>query len=151
MILVAPILLTHEEIKEAQESQLVVHESFSSYTQLQPNTVRGMPTESGANTPLLFLVPHHAMQKYHYSVSLLNIATILNSLLMTAWADREDIRSEVAKVVAKENEAHRRVMLAEDGGSPDSVSPPKSPVKPNTGVRRLGTYTMTFTTISPKN
>ena len=39
-----------------------------------------------------------------------------------------------------------------DDNRVDNVSPPKSPVKPHTGIRRQGTLgAMTFTTISPKN
>jgi hypothetical protein len=63
-----------------------------------------MPVESGPYTPLLFLVPHHAMQKFHYSISLLNISTVLNSLLISAWIDREEIRRETERHHFKENE-----------------------------------------------
>jgi len=92
-----------------------------------------MPTESGPYTPLLFLVPHHAMQKFNYSVSLLNISTVLNSLLIAAWTDREDLRKDMQQYQGKENEASRRVMLIRELGSGKvaNISPPKSPVKPH--------------------
>ena len=63
-----------------------------------------MPVEAGPYAPLLFLVPHHAMQKFHYSVSLLNISTVLTQLLIAAWADREDLRKEMVRIYEKENE-----------------------------------------------
>mmetsp|Transcript_9980 Transcript_9980/g.12514 ORF Transcript_9980/g.12514 Transcript_9980/m.12514 type:complete len:104 (-) Transcript_9980:1251-1562(-) len=100
------------------------------------------------------MVPHHSMQKFHYSVSLLNISTVLNSLLIAAWTDRDDLRRELQLYQAKENETCQKAMLLSESGAnkTDSVSPPKSPVKPHTGIRRQGTLgAMTFTTISPKN
>ena len=44
------------------------------------------------------------MQKFHYSVSLLNISTLLTQLLIAAWADREDLRKEMLRIYEKENE-----------------------------------------------
>lgn len=96
VILVVPILLSHEEIKEATDENLFIqHERCPGYTAAQPHCVRGMPTESGPYTPLIFMVPHHSMQKFHYSVSLLNISTVLNSLLISAWTDRDDLRRDL--------------------------------------------------------
>jgi len=154
VILVLPILLTHEEIKEVSDEQLFTqHAPFEGYTQQQHQCVRGLPIESGPFAPLTFLVPHHAMQKFHYSVSLLNISTVLNSLLIAAWTDRDDIRRDMQRFQAKESENSRRVMLCNTSsktGSNDLL--PKSPVKPHSGIRRPGTLgAMTFTTISPKN
>ena len=113
IILVLPILLSHEEIKEADERSYIQHSAycFDGYTQAQPHCIRGIPTESGPFSPLLFLVPHISMQKFNYSVSLLNISTVLNSLLIAAWTDREDLRKEVQRIYAKENEAKRSVIL----------------------------------------
>lgn len=111
VILVAPILLTHEEIKEATDENLLhQHASFEGYTQQQPQCIRGIPTESGPFSPLIFLVPHHSMQKFHYSVSLLNISGVLNSLLIAAWTDREDLRKDMLRYQAKENDALRQQM-----------------------------------------
>jgi len=128
---VAPILLSHDEIKEADEPLLTQHAAFEGYTQQQPQCIRGMPIESGPYSPLLFLVPHHAMQKFNYSVSLLNISTVLNSLLLAAWTDREELRREMERVHSKENEFQRRLILLNDNQMPDSISPPKSPAKPH--------------------
>lgn len=73
------------------------------------------------------------MQKFNYSVSLLNISTVLNSLLIAAWTDREDLRKDMQLYQGKENEASRRVMLIREPGSGRvaNISPPKSPVKPH--------------------
>ena len=107
--------------------------------------------ESGPYSPLIFLVPHHAMQKFHYSVSLLNISTVLTQLLIAAWTDREDLRREMERIQGRENDHHRRVFLR-DCDSPDINHSPTSPAIPRNGFRRQGTLgAMTFTTISPKN
>ena len=152
VILVLPILLSHEEIKEADEKHFTEHAMFSGYTQQQPQCVSGMPIESGPYAPLLFLVPHHAMQKFHYSVSLLNISTVLTQLLIAAWTDRDDLRREMQHQYERENDSYRRVILQNSSNQPDNISPPKSPAKPHTGIRRTGTLgAMTFTTIAPKN
>jgi hypothetical protein len=71
------------------------------------------------------------MQKFNYSVSLLNISTVLNSLLLAAWTDREELRREMERVRNKENEFQRRLILISDNSMPDSISPPKSPAKPH--------------------
>ena len=71
------------------------------------------------------------MQKFNYSVSLLNISTVLNSLLLAAWTDREELRREMERVHSKENEFQRRLILLNDNQMPDSISPPKSPAKPH--------------------
>ena len=150
----APILLTHEEIKEAEEANLIQHASIEGYTQQMSHCVRGIPIESGPYSPLIFLVPHHTMQKFHYSVSLLNISTVLNSLLIAAWTDRDDLRAESKRHLARENDVYRKMMLKSENAllQPRNISPPKSPVKPHQGIRRTGTLgAMTFTTISPKN
>lgn len=111
-----------------------------------------MPVESGPYAPLLFLVPHLSMQKFHYSVSLINIVTVLNSLLIAAWTDKEELRREMTRVHEKENEFQRRLVLLGENDKKQSITSPASPVKPHTGVRRQGTMgAMTFTTISPKN
>ncbi len=69
------------------------------------------------------------MQKFNYSVSLLNISTVINSLLIAAWTDREDLRKEIKNYSDKENEASRRVMLTQNlgQGKVANISPPKSP------------------------
>lgn len=54
------------------------------------------------------------MQKFNYSVSLLNISTVLNSLLLAAWTDREELRREMERVHSKENEFQRRLILLND-------------------------------------
>ena len=134
VILVLPILLSHEEIKEVQDDALFVqYEPCTGYLQQQPQCIRGIPTESGPFTPLLFLVPHHTLQKFHYSVSLLNISTVLNSLLIAAWSDREDLRRELQRYQVKENELCRKIMLISDKDKfyTDNVSPPRSPIKPH--------------------
>ena len=71
------------------------------------------------------------MQKFNYSVSLLNISTVINSLLIAAWTDREDLRKEIKNYQDKENEASRRVMLTQNlgQGKVANIPPPKSPVK----------------------
>jgi len=92
------------------------------------------------------------MQTYQYSVSLLNISTVLNSLLIAAWTDRDDIRKETQRYQAKENDHARKLLLVDGDERVKNISPPKSPVKAHSGIRRKGTLgTMTFTTISPKN
>ena len=60
-------------------------------------SVRGLPYESGSITPLLFLVPNLTQQSFQFAVSMLNLSNILQSLLLAAWYDREDIRSEVQR------------------------------------------------------
>jgi len=35
------------------------------------------------------------MQVYNFAVSLLNISSILNQLLMASWVDKEDIQKEI--------------------------------------------------------
>lgn len=91
VILVGPILLTHDEIKASDEDSLIFHKNFEGYTQNPPMCVKGLPVETGENTPLLFLVPHLTMQAHNFSVSLLNISSILYQLLMASWADKDDI------------------------------------------------------------
>ena len=70
------------------------------------------------------------MQKFYYSVSLLNISTVLTSLLIAAWTDREDLRKEMQRICAKENEAKRSVILQDSHKLLDNYSPPKSPALP---------------------
>ena len=93
--MVAPILLTHEEVKLSDDDELIMHSPFEGYTEEMCPTVRGLPIESGPYTPLIFLVPNLTQQVFQYAVSLLNISNILQSLLLAAWTDRDDIRLEV--------------------------------------------------------
>ena len=87
VILVAPILLSNQEIKEAEDEDLIMHRAFEGYTQQRPLCVRGLPVETGENTPLIFLVPHLSMQQFNFAVSLINISGTLNQLLMASWVD----------------------------------------------------------------
>lgn len=92
VILMAPLLLAHEDIKDATEEQLIFHQVNENYTMSQACCIRGLPTESGANSPLLFLVPHLMMQKFYYAVSFLNISTILYQFLVVSWLESDAIK-----------------------------------------------------------
>lgn len=152
----APILLTHEEVKQTDEENLIVHSPFEGYTDGQCPSVRGLPIESGPFTPLIFLVPNLTQQVFQFAVSMLNLSNILQSLLLAAWADRDDIKVEVARNLKRENEHYRAKLL--EAARPRQVGDDKSPglkepspgLKVNAPVKR-GSFIMTFTTISPKN
>ena len=51
------------------------------------------------------------MQKFHYSVSLINIVTVLNSLLVAAWTDKEELRKESNRLMNRENDLLRRMAI----------------------------------------
>ena len=109
----APILLTHEEVKQTDDEQLIMHSPFEGYTDGQCPSVRGLPNESGPYTPLIFLVPNLTQQVFQFAVSMLNLSNILQSLLLAAWMDRDDIRNEVERNLKKENDQHRAKLLIE--------------------------------------
>ena len=44
---------------------------------------------------------------------MLNLSNILQSLLLAAWMDRDDIRNEVERNLKKENDQHRAKLLIE--------------------------------------
>ena len=73
----APISKSHEEIKECEDENLLKYDLTDDYTAPASLCVRGIPVESGSFAPLMLLVPHLAMQSYNYSVSMLNISTII--------------------------------------------------------------------------
>ena len=151
----APILLTHEEIKQADESQLIIYNPIDGFTDGMIPSVRGLPYESGSITPLLFLVPNLTQQAFQFAVSMLNLSNILQSLLLAAWYDREDIRSEVQRNHKKENDKLRTHLLVEQANRQNEGLSPglkdDSPgLKPVANVKR-GSFIMTITTISPKN
>ena len=94
--------------------------------------------ETGVNTPLIFLVPHMSMQPHHYAVSLLNISTTLNQLLMASWVGKDDIKAEVAKQYTREVDILRRNFIMHDAASrlQEPTSPAKTPVKTHQGIKR---------------
>ena len=131
-----------------------MHAPFEGHTDGQCPSVRGLPVESGPFAPLIFLVPNLTQQVFQFAVSMLNLSNILQSLLLAAWTDRDDIKVEVARNLKRENE-HQRAKLLEaaqreiEGGSP-GLQEPAPGLKVTAPVKR-GSFIMTFTTISPKN
>lgn len=91
VILVAPICLTHEEIKSSEDEALILMESSEILEEdtgqkfSNKLTVRGLPIESQQYVPLNFLVPHLMQQNFLYAISFTNISNILVSLLMAGW------------------------------------------------------------------
>jgi len=108
---VAPICLTHDEIKHYEGEDLIVHQEYEDYAGGSMLTCRGLPIESDKFVPMIFLVPHQRSQNHHYAVSLLNISNILISTLMTAWTDTPEIRQEVQKVQIRELDIQRRTLI----------------------------------------
>ena len=72
---------------------------------------------------------------------------------MSSWIDKDEIRTEMNKTLAKEVDFLRRNFLIQDVER--RLQEPSSPIKPaqktSQGIKRQGTLAMTFTTISPKN
>lgn len=112
----APICLTHEEIKSNEDEALILMESSEILEEdAAPKfsnklTVRGLPIESQQYVPLNFLVPHLMQQNFLYAISFANISNILVSLLMAGWQDRDEIREEVKKISLRENEIMRKTL-----------------------------------------
>ena len=85
---------------------------------------------------------------------MLNLSNILQSLLLAAWTDRDDIRLEVQKNHKRESDTLRAKLLEEDiflnEGSSPLLKEHSPGLKAAAPVKR-GSFVMTFTTISPKN
>ena len=155
MLVVAPICLTHEEIKEADDQDLLFAQShdFESTEEARPEqlALRGLPIDCKEFVPLMFMVPNFVQQNFHYSVSFLNISNILCSLLIAAWTDREDLRQEVNKNSVRESNLLRSTLMGPDSSSPTS-SEGNSPVRLSSNASKpTNSLCFTTTTISPKN
>ena len=100
--------------------------------------MRGLPVETGENTPLIFLVPHLSMQQFNFAVSLINISGTLLQLLMASWADSQEIKTEIKKLFTREVDILRRNFIVQDAASrlQEPASPAKPPSKPHQGIKR---------------
>ena len=64
--------------------------------------------------PVVFLVPHVRSQLGNCSVSMINIANILTSLLMTACLTKEDQARDLRQESQKDRDQHLRSLKEEE-------------------------------------
>ena len=69
--------MDNEDIKEKEGEDLIFQEKQLSMEVARNLNVKGLPLESKEHVPLVVLVPHLRAQSSNYSVSMLNISSIL--------------------------------------------------------------------------
>ncbi len=104
---------------------------------------------------MILLVPHLRAQVGNYSVSMLNIGNILQSLLVASCIVKEEQLKDIDIESMKEKETHFRSLREEEcikvQNHSRSSSPKRSPIKTQSTLQQRGLFMMTITTISPKN
>lgn len=171
-MVLAPICLENEDIKDKDGEALLYLEKLLPcfHSQKRELTFKGLPIDTlqKEQAPVVFLVPHVRSQVGNCCVSMINIANILTSLLVTACIVKEDQVRDLRSDLIKDNEQHFRALREEErikqqlqlqmSANSRSPSPKRhgghsSQIKTQTTIQQKGggLFMMTITTISPKN
>eukprot|EP00347_Sterkiella_histriomuscorum_P021865 403332497 len=154
VIIVAPIFLDNEDIRDKDGDELIFQEKQLSNQVGRNLNIRGLPIDSREIMPITILVPHIRSQPNNYTVSMLNVGSILQSLLVTSCLVKNENKKEVDIETYKDREHHIRQLREDESTNLNrsrSPSPKRSPSKSQSTLQQKGLFMMTITTISPKN
>ncbi|CDW78910.1 UNKNOWN [Stylonychia lemnae] len=154
VIILAPIFMDNEDIRDKDGDDLLFQEKQLSMQVNRSLNFKGLPIDSKDKTPITLLIPHLRAHSCNYSVSMLNIGNIVQSLLFTSCQVKEDQPREVEIESYKDREYHLRMLREEECSNKNhsrSSSPKRSPSKTQSTLQQKGLFMMTITTISPKN
>ena len=84
-MIVLPICIDNEEIKDKEGEEILFLENGYQLNQREEISVKGIPIDSSVFAPIITLVPHLTLQSGNYSVSMINISNMLNSILVTSF------------------------------------------------------------------
>jgi hypothetical protein len=93
-VLIAPICLSHDDIKDRPDDELLFHpkeEESGGSKESTRTTLRGIPIESDEFSPMLLLVPHTRAQSFNMAVSLSHVSNIIMSLLVCSYEEKQDM------------------------------------------------------------
>jgi len=82
--------MDNDDIRDKEGDDLLFQEKQLSMQITRNLNFKGLPIDSKDKTPITLLIPHLRAQSCNYSVSMLNIGNIVQSLLFTSCQVKED-------------------------------------------------------------
>jgi hypothetical protein len=83
-MLLLPICIENEEIKDKEGEDILFIDQGYSLNQREEICIKGIPIDSQNFTPVISLIPHIASQSGNNSISMVNISNMLHSILVTS-------------------------------------------------------------------
>ena len=113
VLMVLPLCMDSEELKDKEGEELLFQDSGYSLNFKEEISIKGVPVGTEEYSPMIFLVPHLMAQPNNWSLSMINICNILQSVLITSCV-LENQQAEILKEVKKEQEVNFKILKEEE-------------------------------------